>query len=141
MKLIDIINKVCGTQLNVTVTEPVNVIEIPNDKHYVLNYQKTGEWLKDRYVMIKANDEAQASRLLLNNREDVQHFGFECEIEDIIQDSESDNLMFVKYTDNKWNSHYIAVNAAPSNVLKIVVERCQPVKSAGFCKKIDEVIV
>ena len=151
MKLIDIINKIFGTKLNVVVTNGEQNISTgeqkrdcvdttSTDRCFVLSYQIKDEYLKDHYIMIKAADEAQATRILLNTHKDIWYFHNECEIEDIIQDSRSDNLMYVEYRDKNWNSRCVAVNADPENVLSIVVEKCKHVKSAGIGKKIEEVI-
>ncbi|MDD3919537.1 MAG: hypothetical protein PHX52_03065 [Candidatus Pacebacteria bacterium] len=144
MKLIDIINKVLGTNLNVAVTnvEPKQDMPkvIPKDRHFVLSYKNKGEYFKEHFIMIRATDEAQATRLLINTHGELTHFMCECEIEDIIQDSRSENLMYVEYRDEHWNNRRVAIYADPENVLSIIVERCQPVKSASVGKKIEEVI-
>lgn len=142
MKLINIINKVnkvLGTNLNVTVTNATQeTAPEPEESHYVINYN-TQEW-QDHYIMIRAFDEQSAVRTLLSSRSDIKHFRCECEIEDIIQDSKADNLVYVKYTDNKWNYHYVAVNADPENVLGLLVGRYPKIKGAHIQNKIDEVI-
>ena len=139
MKLIDIINKVLGTNLNVTVANAAHeTVQEPEESHYVINYN-TQEW-QDHYIMIRAFDEQSAVRTLLSSRSDIKHFRCECEIEDIIQDSKADNLVYVKYTDNKWNYHYVAVNADPENVLGLLVGRYPKIKGAHIQNKIDEVI-
>lgn len=139
MSLINIINKVLGTNLNVTVTNAAQeTTPEPEESHYVINYN-TQEW-KDHYIMIRAIDEQSAVRTLLSSRSDIKHFRCECKIEDIIQDSKADNLVYVKYTDNKWNYHYVAVNADPENVLGLLVGRCPKIKGAHIQNKIDEVI-
>ena len=139
MKLIDIINKVLGTNLNVTVTNAAQeTTPEPEESHYVINYN-TQEW-KDHYIMIRAINEQSAVRTLLSSRSDIKHFRCECKIEDIIQDSKADNLVYVKYTDNKWNYHYVAVNADPENVLELLVGRYPKIKGAHIQNKIDEVI-
>lgn len=139
MKLIDIINKVLGTNLNVTVTNAAQeTTPEPEESHYVINYN-TQEW-KDHYIMIRAIDEQSAVRTLLSSRSDIKHFRCECRIEDIIQDSEADNLVYVEYTDAKWNSHYVAINAEPGNVLGLLVGRYPKIKGAHIQNKIDEVI-
>ena len=144
MKLIDIINKVFDTQLNVSVTNNEQKQDeggaTQKDRYFILSYQIKEEYFKYHYIMIKAADEAQATRILLNTHKDVRYFHYECEIEGIIHDSRSETLMYVEYRDNRWNARHVAVNADPENVLSIIVERCQPVKSAGIGKKIEEVI-
>ncbi len=139
MKLIDIINKVLGTNLNVTVTNAAQeTAPEPEESHYILNYN-TQEW-KRHFIMIRAFDEQSAVRTLLSSRTDIKHFRCECRIEDIIQDSEADNLVYVEYTDAKWNSHYVAINAEPGNVLGLLVGRYPKIKGAHIQNKIDEVI-
>lgn len=139
MKLIDIINKVLGTNLNVTVTNATQeTAPEPEESHYILNYN-TQEW-KSHFIMIRAFDEQSAVRTLLSSRTDIKHFRCECRIEDIIQDSEADNLVYVEYTDAKWNSHYVAINTEPGNVLGLLVERYPKIKGAHIQNKIDEVI-
>lgn len=139
MKLIDIINKVLGTNLNVTVTNAAQeTTPEPEESHYILNYN-TQEW-KSHFIMIRAFDEQSAVRTLLSSRTDIKHFRCECRIEDIIQDSEADNLVYVEYTDAKWNSHYVAINAEPGNVLGLLVGRYPKIKGAHILNKIDEVI-
>jgi hypothetical protein len=139
MKLIDIINKVLGTNLNVTVTNATQeTAPEPEESHYILNYH-TQEW-KSHFIMIRAFDEQSAVRTLLSSRTDIKHFRCECRIEDIIQDSEADNLVYVEYTDAKWNYHYVAINAEPGNVLGLLVGRYPKIKGAHILNKIDEVI-
>ncbi len=139
MKLIDIINKVLGTNLNVTVTNAAQeTTPEPEESHYVINYN-TQEW-KDHYIMIRAINEQSAVRTLLSSRSDIKHFRCECKIEDIIQDSGADNLVYVEYTDAEWNYHYVAINAEPGNVLGLLVGRYPKIKGAHIQNKIDEVI-
>ena len=127
-KFIDIINKVTQE------TAP----EQEEESYYILNYH-TQEW-KSHFIMIRAADCSSAVRTLLSSRSDIKHFRCECKIEDIIQDSQADNLVYVKYTDNKWNYHYVAVNAEPENVLGLLVGRYPKIKGAHILNKIDEVI-
>ena len=128
-----------GTNLNVTVTNATQeTAPEPEESHYILNYN-TQEW-KSHFIMIRAFDEQSAVRTLLSSRTDIKHFRCECRIEDIIQDSEADNLVYVEYTDAKWNSHYVAINAEPGNVLGLLVGRYPKIKGAHIQNKIDEVI-
>ena len=132
-KLIDIIKTVTNaTQETAPEAE---------ESYYILNYhtQNTQEW-KSHFIMIRAFDEQSAVRTLLSSRSDIKHFRCECKIEDIIQDSQADNLVYVEYTDNKWNYHYVAVNAEPENVLGLLVGRYPKIKGAHIQNKIDEVI-
>jgi hypothetical protein len=139
MKLIDIINKVLGTNLNVTVTNATQeTAPEPEESYYILKYN-TQEW-KSHFIMIRAFDEQSAVRTLLSSRTDIKHFRCECRIEDIIQDPEADNLVYVEYTDAKWNYHYVAINAEPGNVLGLLVGRYPKIKGAHILNKIDEVI-
>jgi len=127
-KFIDIINKVTQE------TAP----EQEEESYYILNYH-TQEW-KSHFIMIRAADCSSAVRTLLSSRSDIKHFRCECKIEDIIQDSQADNLVYVEYTDAKWNYHYVAVNAEPENVLGLLVGRYPKIKGAHIQNKIDEVI-
>jgi hypothetical protein len=136
-KLIDIINKVLGTNTNATrETAPE-----PEESYYILNYntQNTQEW-ESHFIMIRAADCSSAVRTLLSSRSDIKHFRCECKIEDIIQDSQADNLVYVEYTDAEWNYHYVAINAEPENVLGLLVGRYPQIKGAHIQNKIDEVI-
>jgi hypothetical protein len=136
MKLIDIINNVFGTNLiNVTASE---ISKPPEYSNYLLTYNNQA--FDDKYVLIKALDEAQAARILLSSREGIRHFSHECKIDEIIQDSENEDLIYLQYWDKKHQHKHIIVNAKKENALKVALERYPDSKSMGYPHNIDEVI-